>query len=331
MTRHDVIVVGGGPAGAAAAWELTRKGVDCLVLDRESFPREKLCAGWITPDVLRDLEFEPRDYPYRFLTFDTLRISIRGLRFPFRSPQHSIRRYEFDRWLLERSGAPVRRHNVRRVERRDGTYVLDDELECRWLIGAGGTRCPVYRELFRQEWPRARELQLVTQEREFPCDAGSDDCYLWFFGHGLPGYAWFVPKQNGYVNVGIGGVADKIRARGGDIKAYWRSFVEDLRRAGLLAEDPGPPGGYSYFLRPRSLMGPRAREPRLEDAFLVGDSAGLATRDMCEGIGPAIQSGLMAARAIADDADFDLGAIPAHTLGQPLARRVLDRAFAGSC
>ncbi len=55
MTTHDVIVIGGGPAGSAAAARLKRGGADVLVLDKETFPRLKLCAGWITPEVVRDL------------------------------------------------------------------------------------------------------------------------------------------------------------------------------------------------------------------------------------------------------------------------------------
>jgi flavin-dependent dehydrogenase len=324
VTAHEVIVVGGGPAGSSAAWELIRNGRDCLILDREAFPREKLCAGWITPEVLEDLEFEAGDYPHRFLTFETLRISIKGIRFPFRSPQHSIRRYEFDRWLLERSGAPSEVHNVKSIEATEDGYLIDGVYKASYLIGAGGTRCPVYRELFRQRHPRARELQVVTQELEFAFDVPTSDCHLWFFGHGLPGYAWYVPKEDGYVNVGIGGIAEKIKAGSVDIKQHWRMLVRDLIDGDLLDADPGEPGGYSYFLRPARV------EPRCGNAFVVGDAAGLATRDMCEGIGPAVASGLMAARAILGNGEFDLGSIDAHTLGQPLARRLLDYAFTGS-
>lgn len=324
MIEHEVIIIGGGPAGSSAAWELTRNGIDCLVLDRETFPREKLCAGWITPEVLADLEFEPADYPYRFLTFESLRISVKGVHFPFHSPQHSIRRFEFDRWLLERSGAPVATHNVRSIEERDDGYAIDDTYRARFLIGAGGTRCPVYRALFREAHPRAKGLQVVTQELEFEFDVPNRDCHLKFFGHGLPGYAWYVPKEKGYVNVGIGGVADKIKTGGTDIKAHWRMLIDDLIREGLLQEDPGEPGGYSYFLRANRV------EPRRGNAFVVGDAAGLATRDMCEGIGPAVASGLMAARTIIRGDEFDLTRIPAHTLEQPIARRVLDYAFTGN-
>jgi flavin-dependent dehydrogenase len=320
----DVIVVGGGPAGAAAAWELTRHGVDCLILDRADFPREKLCAGWITPQILRDLEFRPEDYPHRFLTFDTLRISFKGLRFSLPSAQHSIRRFEFDHWLLRRSEAPVRRHTVRQIEAVNGGYLIDGKYRCRYLIGAGGTRCPVFREVFRSNAPRSRDLQVVTQELEFPHDGDAEDCHLWFFHNRLPGYAWYVPKQNGYLNIGVGAVASKLKRKQDDIQRHWQLLVDQLQCEGLLDAAPERPGGYSYFLRPERPTG------RKGNAFLIGDAAGLATRDMCEGIGPAVRSGLLAARAIAFGKSFDLGTIDPHTLVQPIARRLLDRAFTGA-
>ena len=63
MRSVDVIIVGGGPAGSSCAWRLRRHGVECLILDRAEFPRLKLCAGWVTPQVLADIELDPREYP----------------------------------------------------------------------------------------------------------------------------------------------------------------------------------------------------------------------------------------------------------------------------
>jgi len=153
-----VLIVGGGPAGSAAARELVARGVDVLVLDKESFPRLKLCAGWITPEVLRDLELDPKTYPHRFLTFERMKIHVKGLGFRVASVQHSIRRFEFDSWLLQRSGAPVVQHTVRNIRAETDGYVIDDEFRAKYLIGAGGTRCPVYRSLFREVNPRESEL-----------------------------------------------------------------------------------------------------------------------------------------------------------------------------
>src|SRR5579862_4910943 len=157
MRTCDVLIVGGGPAGSAAARELTLRGADVLVLDKERFPRLKLCAGWITPEVVRDLAMDVGSYPHRFLTFDRLHVHIKGLHLRVPCVQHSIRRFEFDAWLLERSGAPVVQHTVRSIRSEAGGHVIDDEFRCRYLIGAGGTRCPVYRTLFRELNPRATE------------------------------------------------------------------------------------------------------------------------------------------------------------------------------
>src|SRR2546429_494684 len=115
------------------------------------------CAGWITPEVVRDLDMDLRSYPHRLLTFPRLRVHFGRLHVPVPCVQHSIRRFEFDAWLLERSGAPLEQHNVRRIARDGNGFVIDDAFRCRWLIGAGGTRWPVYRTPFRRLKPRAAE------------------------------------------------------------------------------------------------------------------------------------------------------------------------------
>jgi len=307
MIERETLIVGGGPAGSSAAWALRSAGRECLVLDRERFPREKLCAGWITPEVLEDLAFTPADYPYRFLTYERLQVTVKRLRLPVPAPQHSIRRFEFDRWLLERSGAEVHQHKVRHIERVDDGFVVDGRYRCRYLLGAGGTRCPVFRELFREGAPRQKALQIVTQELEFPCAWQDPECRLWFLQNGLPGYSWYVPKADGYLNVGVGGFAQTLKDRGDDIKRHWRLLIDALLERGLLREDPGQPGGYSYYLRPPQDL------PPLDGAWVIGDAAGLATRDMGEGIGPAVRSGLHAARTIADGVPYDLGDVAART------------------
>ena len=323
MIEVDTLIVGGGPAGSSCAWRLRRHGVECLVLDRATFPRVKLCAGWVTPKVLRDLEIEPGEYPLSFLTFDALRISLRGFGITLRAREHSVRRIEFDDWLLRRSGAPVVMHNVREVHCDGDRYVVDDTWRCRHLVGAGGTRCPVYRSLFRDRAPRNEALQAAVLEEEFASDWSDGTCRLWFFDGGLPGYSWYVPKAGGHLNVGIGAMASRLKARQDTIRPHWRRLTGALAARDLVAERTWDPGGYTYYLRPRH------DTVRREQAFLIGDSAGLSTRDLCEGIGPAVRSGLLAADAIATGSDYTLAAVRAHSVKQSLVARALDWAFCG--
>lgn len=311
MERHDVIVVGGGPAGSSCARRLVQEGVDVLVLDKEEFPRAKLCAGWITPEVVRDLEIDPPTYPHRFLTFESLRLHVGRFNLALPSPQHSIRRFEFDDWLLSRSGAPVARHQVRTIERHGDDFILDGRYRCRWLVGAGGTACPVYRTFFRENDERASNLQIATLEQEFAFDYPEHECHLWFFTGGLPGYSWHVPKADGYINVGIGATSSGLQDRGKNIQHFWRELIDNLHAIGYVRNHDFDPKGHSYFLR----HGPRHNQRvQLSNAFIAGDAAGLASRDMGEGIGPAVTSGVRVAEAIVHNQPYDVRSIPRYSL-----------------
>ncbi len=300
MQHRDAIVVGGGPAGSTCAWKLRQAGLDVLVLDRAEFPRTKLCAGWVTPQVVEDLELDTAAYPAGFLSFRRLEFNWRALRFRKKTLQHSIRRFEFDEYLLRRSGAAFARHRVRRIERRGEGFAIDGEYSCDYLVGAGGTSCPVYRHFFHDRNPRAKELQIATYEHEFPYDWHDEECRLWFFDDGLPGYAWYVPKANGYLNVGLGGKAEKLRESSQRLQDHWERLTRKLEEKRLVSGASYKPSGYSYYLRGG------VETVRLGNAFIVGDAVGLASVDMGEGIGPAVKSAMLAADAIARGADYSL-------------------------
>lgn len=313
MIRTDVIIVGGGPAGAACAWRLKQKGADCLVLDRQEFPRAKLCAGWITPEVLRDLNVQASDYPYGLTAFKSSRVSFRGIAFTSPGGQYAIRRVEFDDWLLQRAGTPVQRHHVQTIARVPDGYAVDGEYFCQYLVGAGGTYCPVQRSMFSSAQSRPKSSLIIAQEEEFRYAYSDGRCWLWFFEDRLPGYAWYVPKVDGYVNVGVGGKAEVLKANGDTLKRHWNRLVQKLDRLGLVRGHDYEPSGHTYFLRHNPV------ELRRDNAFLIGDAAGLATLDMGEGIRPAIKSGLLAAEAILHGADYSVASIPKYSL-PPLMR-----------
>ena len=267
--------------------------------------------------MVKDLDLEPSDYPHSFTTSRALTVCFRTFRVTLPNHQHAIRRVEFDHWLLNRSGAPVHEHTVKSIVQSGSGYVVDGEFASQYLVGAGGTYCPVYRTLFKADHPRARGALIVAREEEFAYPHASDDCRLWFWKN-LPGYAWYVPKSGGYVNVGVGAWADAL-----DLQ--WRQPEERTGSSSSksstgwasCAQHTYRPRGHCYYLR----QGLRA--VRKGNAFITGDAAGLATLDMGEGIGPAIRSGVLAADAIAGGGEYSLRSIPRHSQGMMLGKAVL--------
>jgi len=307
MIKTDVLVIGGGPAGAACARRLRQSQIKTIVLDKSSFPRSKPCAGWITPQVLHWVDMDVQSYPFGLTEFTAFDVTIKGL--PFRLPTHqySIRRFEFDQWLLQLAETEFHPHEVREIRLENGEYVVDSEYSAHYLVGAGGTHCPVYRTFFSGTSPKSQGALIVAQEEEFPWAVRDDRVKLWFFENGLPGYAWYVPKKDGYVNVGVGGAAGQLKRRADTLKHHWSLLVRKLDEAGLIRDHEYKPSGHSYYLRQN------LPEIRIGNAFLVGDALGLATLDMGEGIGPAIRSGQLAAEAIINEVAYSVASIPRYS------------------
>src|SRR6478735_3595290 len=145
MKFSEVIIIGGGPAGSTCAWKLKQSYIDCILLDSQKFPRVKLCAGWITPKVINQLELS--DYPK--IQLNENYVNFFGIDKKLKSKSYAIRRYEFDNWLLKRSGVDVYHHKVHNIKKQDGFYIIDDVYKCKYLVGAGGSHCPVYISFFK--------------------------------------------------------------------------------------------------------------------------------------------------------------------------------------
>jgi len=166
MIRTDVIIVGGGPAGTACAWKLQQQRVDFLLLDKAIFPRFKPCAGWITPQVLRDLEMDAADYPLSFTHFNSFQVSIKNIHLKLRTHQYAIRRFEFDHWLLQRSRANCVNHAVKTIVFENDRYLIDGEFSAKYIVGAGGTHCPVNHTFFQNDLAGRKGSLIVAQEEE---------------------------------------------------------------------------------------------------------------------------------------------------------------------
>ena len=297
MDACDVVIVGGGPAGSSCAWALRHSGLDVLIIDRATFPRHKLCGGWITPLVLDELEFTPADYsPGRTMQPITgFRLSaIGGPQVEVRSERvvsYGIRRCEFDEYLLRRSGARIREGvALTSVERSDGSWLINSEIRARMLIGAGGHFCPVGRYLGNKGSP----APVLAQEIEFEMDAPqavrskiAGEIPELFFCRDLLGYGWVFRKDN-YLNVGLG------RTDPHEISSHMKDFTGYLAKTRAVEVPGNGIAGHAY-----GLFGHSQRKILDDGVLLIGDAAGLAYPESGEGIRPAIESGLIAAHAIA--------------------------------
>jgi len=308
VIESTIIIVGGGPAGAACAWKLKQRGFDALILDKQPFPRQKICAGWITPHVLDLLSITPETYPFSMTRFNRIYFHLFGMKFPVRTRQYTIRRYEFDQWMVDRAQTRMITHSVKNIAKKDGYYTIDGQYRCRYLVGAGGTHCPVNRIFFNPTVKRPQKALIAALEREYRCDYSDGRCHLWFFDRNLPGYAWYLPKADGWLNIGIGGKFLRMKSRGKTIMDYWREFIRKLQRLSLIDGRPKHPKGHTYYLCHK-----RERH-QLDNAYITGDAAGLSTLDLGEGIHAAVASGILAAEAIAGERAFKPGRLTKFSL-----------------
>jgi len=295
MRSCDVLIVGGGPAGSSCAWKLRQAGMDAVILDRAHFPRDKVCGGWITPEVLTRLEIDPSCYAQgRVLQpIRAFRVGVIGgkcVHVDFgKTVSFGIRRRELDDFLLKRSGARVIQDTpLERLERSGEAWIANDSIRARIVIGAGGHFCPVARIMGAKPTEA-----VVAQESEFEmspeqiarCEFRGDTPEL-YFSRDLLGYGWCF-RKDGVLNVGLG------RADGHRLSEHVREFMQ------WKAPWAPKPHGHAYLLygsSPRRIFG--------DGWMLAGDAAGLAYPFSGEGILPAIESGLIAADIIARGEPF---------------------------
>lgn len=295
MDRCDALIVGGGPAGSTCARMLRSAGWDVLVADRARFPRDKVCAGWLTPQVFPLLELTADEYRATGLALQTItafRTSVMGAapidtRYD-RVVSYAIRRCEFDDFLLRRSGARVAQTQVTSLHRSGGHWIVNDAIETPVIVGAGGHFCPVARHL---QGTRESAAPVVAKEAEFhlrgrPSTVSAEAPEL-FFCRDLEGYAWCVRKGD-VLNIGIG------RRDKNGFAEHVRDFMAFLVETGRAPGDPDVVWhGHAYHA-----IGAGVRRLVGDGVLLAGDSAGLAYPESGEGIKPAIESGRLAAETL---------------------------------
>lgn len=324
MDYYDLIIVGAGPAGSTLAHSLQDSGKRILVIDKKTFPRDKTCAGWVTPAVMASLGIDTADYEQDRTLQPIRRFRIGMMGQPAVENNHGdvvsygIRRCEFDHYLLSRVttsqelGTPVKS-----ITRKNGNWVVNDTWEAPLIVGAGGHFCPVAKLL--GDGPGSHETVVAAKEVEFEmtpeqsevCEARGDTPELWFC-RDLKGYAWVFRKGN-FLNIGLG------REDNHKLTEHLERFVAEMKASGRIPADlPGRFKGHAYLLYDH------AERPLVDDGvMLIGDSAGLAYTQSGEGIRPAIESALIAAQVIRDADDYSAQTLQAY--GETIAQRFGNR------
>jgi geranylgeranyl reductase family protein len=287
---YDVIIAGAGPAGATAAYFLTRGGLKVLILEKKSLPRYKPCGGGVSLEFLKSI------FPFSFETV----INQRVTELRFISPPLDVaipcepdvlvmvNRDAFDHFLVTRSGAVIMTGKpLANLEQINDHVIVTSEdgsqYTCRFLIGADGANSRVTHLLGLGK--KRLRIPAVEGEIEVPGHIYKEFSHgpVFIFTRLSFGYAWIFPRA-GRLAVGIAGLRPK---PGQLVKILKQTLFKqgiDLDE-GKLHMHPIP----VYTRKHQVLSG---------QVLLCGDAAGLVDPLSGEGIRVAITSGKLAAEAI---------------------------------
>jgi geranylgeranyl reductase family protein len=310
MRTVDLVVVGAGPAGAAAAATAARAGLDVVALDKARFPRDKICGDGLTTGALRELErlgIVPSDVASWQQVDDVVVRSPSGRTVRFPLPRHRgqfavvARRADLDHSLVRlarNAGAEVcEGHALTAVHQRDDRVVVHAEglepLAARYAIGADGMWSPLRKALgvapqgYLGEWHAFRQYFRSS-------GPASRDLHVWFEPDLLPGYAWSFPLPDGVVNVGFG-ITRGGALRTQDMKALWPALLLRPHVRAVLGDDAVPESPHRAWPIPAAIDRAVLSHGR---ALFVGDAATATDPMTGEGIAQALLTGRLAAEAV---------------------------------
>jgi flavin-dependent dehydrogenase len=312
---HDVLIVGGGPAGSTCARFAVRHGLDVAVIERTGQRPPKHTSAGIFDHTWNALELSPKDYPHAMRAPHAFDFTTLKDRKPLPdvlqivAPKLKRRAYfpnrdEFDVWLLDlaqKDGALVLQDSVVRPGdidhdgQRYQVQIGNKVHTSRVLVGAAGTRCPVYRRYFETPagWPG--QTMLLT-EVEAPESEYHGPAYASYFGFASPNvFAWTYVVGDGKVHIGTAAISTE-KSTKKDMR--FDEFLAFLKDEAYVVPDFEPKDHHTSGGSIRMF----AKSPMTTadgTCHVIGDAAGLLQCDAYNGITNAILSGRLCADAIA--------------------------------
>jgi len=301
MLDTDVLIVGAGPAGATAARELAARGVETLLVDRETFPRRKVCAGWVSGAVTDAFEWlAGSESSWSENAFDEIVFHradlVRDTSWKSDGVAgHLVRREVFDAFLKDAAVAAGARFQATAFEDiNDGVVSFADgrSVNAGVVVAADGAmgRLAVQAGL-RPKWTTG---QLVTcMNRDVACDGGCPPrLHVVPAYANMAGYAWVFHKGTS-ASVGIGGAAAQLSMPA----QIFERFFAAARQKGLIAADAESGEAEMGVAPAGGILGDVALVKG--NVLAVGDAGGFVSAATGEGIFPGMLSGKLAADVIA--------------------------------
>lgn len=311
----DVLIVGAGPAGAAAAIDSARAGLSTLVVDKATFPRPKCCGDGLTTSALRhldDLGFDPASLPsWQQIERFTL-TSPGGRRRTYPLPQSAglyaavARRSELDAELV----TMARSAGARILEDTTVTDLDQSQSGVNVTVQSGGSELSISSRFVIAAdgmWSTVRKLTSAEPLkyrgdwhafRQYFVDVdgpAADGLMVWFERDLLPGYFWSFPLGDNTVNVGFG----IVRGEGGkqiqQMKTLWPELLQRTSIRSALGPDAKPEAAHRAWPIPARLGRLPLGQGRI---IFVGDAAAATDPMSGEGIGQALETGRLAVSSI---------------------------------
>ena len=312
--NHDILIIGGGPSGLSTALHLTKFAPHLtpriLILEKEHYPRLKLCAGGLVADaenLLENLGLDVSEVPHvdsRVIRFDFAGKGL-GVRVPKRHAIRVIRRDEFDHWLAQKAeerGIKIRQGiTVKNIQPREHDVVVETNegiLHAQIVVGADGSNGITRRSIFPNEPVyTARVLEVLTPMTDSYLSDTSGRKEVSFFDFfavpdNIAGYVWDFPTQVKGTPMRCWGVYDTNLLADQKRPALKTPLAEEMRRQGYDLNDYKIKGHPIRWYSPEN----KASVPRV---LLVGDTVG-ADAIFGEGISMALGYGNIAAQEIAE-------------------------------
>jgi geranylgeranyl reductase family protein len=311
----DVLVVGAGPSGIAAALTLHANNFDVIVIDKAFFPRDKCCGDGLTTGALRILDeigFDPKTVPNWTVCNDVWLRSPSGSEMQFSLPTRGqfaaiAPRIELDNALVQLA----RSKNIRVLEGHEFVSVREqtsdhitidissnnnksETVQSKFVIASDGMWSPVRKSLGMSTPGYLGEWHAFRQYANNVTGSAKDRLHVWFEKDLLPGYAWSFPLQDGRVNIGFGIL------RGGkysvqQMKDLWPNLLARKHIAGALGSGVVMEDRHTAWPIPARVTSAPLSSGRV---LFIGDAACVTDTLTGEGIGQALLSGQLSARAI---------------------------------